>query len=82
MAAVRGLIYLAALLPAALAAGCAPERGSSPELPARASVSGAAMGNPVRAHVKHVVVIIQENRSFENFFAGFPGANAPMEGSA
>ena len=31
-------------------------------------------------YIKHVVVIIQENRSFENFFAGFPGANAPMYG--
>ena len=31
-------------------------------------------------YIKHVVVIIQENRSFENFFAGYPGANAPMYG--
>ena len=35
-----------------------------------------------RGHIQHVVVIIQENRSFENFFAGFPGANAPMYGYA
>jgi phospholipase C len=33
-------------------------------------------------YIKHVVVIIQENRSFENFFAGFPGANAPTYGFA
>ena len=33
-------------------------------------------------YIQHVVVIIQENRSFENFFAGFPGANAPMHGYA
>jgi phospholipase C len=32
------------------------------------------------SYIKHVVVIIQENRSFENLFAGFPGANAPMYG--
>jgi phospholipase C len=31
-------------------------------------------------HIKHVVVIIQENRSFESFFAGYPGANAPLSG--
>jgi phospholipase C len=32
-------------------------------------------------HIKHVVVIIQENRSFSNFFAGYPGAqDAPMYG--
>ncbi|MBV8154591.1 MAG: hypothetical protein JO029_12650 [Candidatus Eremiobacteraeota bacterium] len=31
-------------------------------------------------YIKHVVIVIQENRSFENIFAGFPGANAPMYG--
>jgi phospholipase C len=29
-----------------------------------------------------VVVIVQENRSFENFFAGYPGADAPTYGYA
>ncbi len=33
-------------------------------------------------YISHVIVIIQENRSFENFFAGWPGANAPMTGCA
>ena len=32
--------------------------------------------------IKHIVVIVQENRSFENFFAGYPGANAPTSGCA
>ncbi len=41
-----------------------------------------ASGNPVSKYIKHVVVIIQENRSLENFFAGYPGANAPMHGCA
>jgi len=35
---------------------------------------------PISKYIKHVVVIIQENRSFENLFAGFPGADAPMYG--
>ncbi len=39
-----------------------------------------ASGNPVSKYISHVVVIIQENRSFENFFAGYPGANAPTFG--
>lgn len=30
--------------------------------------------------IKHVIVIVQENRSFDNIFAGFPGANAPTFG--
>jgi phospholipase C len=42
----------------------------------------ASFGNPVGTYIKHVVVIIQENRSFENFFAGYPGADAPTFGYA
>jgi phospholipase C len=38
-------------------------------------------GSPSQ-YIKNIVVIIQENRSFENFFAGFPGANAPRYGYA
>ncbi|MGA7202402.1 MAG: alkaline phosphatase family protein, partial [Candidatus Cybelea sp.] len=30
--------------------------------------------------IKHIVIIVQENRSFNNFFAGFPGANGTMRG--
>jgi phospholipase C len=40
-----------------------------------------ASGSPGQ-YISHVVVIIQENRSFENFFAGYPKANAPMSGCA
>ncbi|MEO6990532.1 MAG: alkaline phosphatase family protein, partial [Candidatus Baltobacteraceae bacterium] len=28
-----------------------------------------------RAHIRHIVIIIQENRSVDNFFNGFPGAD-------
>lgn len=44
------------------------------------SVMRPALGNPASQYISHVVVIIQENRSFENFFAGYPGANAPTYG--
>jgi len=37
-------------------------------------------GLTLSKYVKHVVIIVQENRSFENLFAGFHGANAPMYG--
>jgi phospholipase C len=30
--------------------------------------------------IKHIIVIVQENRSFENIFAGYPGADAPEYG--
>jgi phospholipase C len=39
-------------------------------------------GGSASQYIKNVIVIIQENRSFENFFAGYPGANAPMTGCA
>ena len=32
--------------------------------------------------IKHVVIAIQENRSFDNFFAGFPGADGTKTGKA
>jgi phospholipase C len=61
----------------ALAAGCASHAGGGPlptdALSARARATSASP-------IKHVVIIIQENRSFENLFAGFPGADAPMYG--
>jgi phospholipase C len=38
-------------------------------------------GSPSQ-YITHVVVIIQENRSLENFFTGYPGANAPASGCA
>ena len=34
------------------------------------------------SHISHVVVVVQENRSLENFFTGYPGANAPPSGCA
>ncbi|MBV9718513.1 MAG: hypothetical protein JOZ77_04295 [Candidatus Eremiobacteraeota bacterium] len=40
-----------------------------------------AGGSPER-YIKHVVIIIQENRSFDNLFSGFPGADAPTFGYA
>jgi phospholipase C len=44
----------------------------------------ASRGRPLSAgaYIKHVVVIIQENRTFDNFFSGYPGADAPTFGCA
>lgn len=36
--------------------------------------------NDLPRYIKHVVVVIQENRSFDNIFSGYPGANAPAFG--
>ncbi len=50
-----------------------------PAMPGERSAARAS-GDVFMRHIKHVVVIIQENRSFENFFAGYPHANAPTFG--
>ena len=52
---------------------------TSATIPAAAPPSS---GGPAGKYIKHVVIIIQENRSFDNLFAGFPGADAPTFGYA
>jgi phospholipase C len=62
--------------------GCAANGGGTmgPQPPpaTRARPGSGSASN----YIKNVFVIIQENRSFENFFAGWPGANAPTSGCA
>jgi len=53
-----------AVLPGALALG-----------PRRANAAG-----PLNHPIEHVVIIVQENRSFDNLFQGFPGANTAPTG--
>ena len=72
-----------AILTFALAAmaGCS-NAGGSP-LAATNGLRGALpVPGSASQYLSHVVVIVQENRTFENFFAGYPGANAPMQGCA
>jgi phospholipase C len=75
--------FVIASLALFVAAGCG-SHGASSSIPSQQNVAGVrpATGHPVSEYIKHVIVIVQENRSFENFFAGFPGANAPMYGCA
>jgi phospholipase C len=44
--------------------------------------AGATHGTDGSTPISHVVIIIQENRSFDNFFATFPGANGASVGAA
>ena len=34
----------------------------------------------VAARIQHIVIVVQDQRSFDNVFAGFPGADAPTYG--
>ncbi|MGA8534502.1 MAG: alkaline phosphatase family protein [Candidatus Tumulicola sp.] len=47
--------------------------------------SGAALRNqrqPAAGKIAHVVIVVQENRSFDNLFQGFPGADTQSYGYA
>lgn len=58
---------------------CASRSTTAAGLPAAPQTAAA---EPIGKYISHVVLIVQENRSFENFFAGYPGADAPMSGCA
>jgi phospholipase C len=67
-----------ALWLAVSSAGCSAAVSGAGVSPA-AAVPYASLPSPGK-YIKHVVIVIQENRTFENIFAGYPGANAPMLG--
>ncbi len=84
MRSARSLVTVAALLLAACNGGAA---GVSPGLPvANAPSSHAAplvrtIGHgPSHGKIKHIVIIVQENRSFNNLFYGYKGARTAKYG--
>ncbi len=74
---------LGAPIGAALLAACAGAP-TSPGVPAasaaRAMPLVSAPGRAVAGKIDHVIIIIQENRSFDNLFAGLPGADTQSFG--
>jgi phospholipase C len=76
------------LLTIALLAGCAGGRSPSSVLPtgyiSAASIERAVSGPIVPSirskKIKHIVFIVQENRSFDNMFYGYPGAETRTYG--
>ncbi len=69
------LLALAAGVVACGGSGTAPS--GAPLLP-----SGLEQRNGGATPIKHIVIVIQENRSFDNFFATFPGADGTTTGKA
>ena len=66
-----------ALLTALCIAGCGSGGTAfSPSSPATRAIDD----NASTAHIKHIVLIVQENRSFDNLFAKFPGADGATSG--
>ncbi len=56
--------------------GCAAATSSLP------GTHLAPLGSSTSSPIRHVVLIVQENRSFDNLFAKFPGANGATRGEA
>ena len=59
------------------AAGAASVVGALPAV-ADAKIVKGSLDAKLKAHIKNVVVIYLENRSFNNLFADFPGCAAPL----
>ena len=78
--AVRGNVFPLVLL--ALLTACSGARQTS--MPAGGVVPGLQASEAHRqassGKIQHVVFIIQENRSFDNLFQGYPGANTVASG--
>lgn len=73
----RAVFALSCLLLAACN-GATPQSQAVPVTPQRSS---AALVHRTAYPITHVVVVMQENRSFDNFFRGFPGADSAQSGS-
>ncbi len=64
---------LLTLLCAACLAACSPNGVTLSDAPSRVTLS-LSKGDTAHSPIKHVVFVIQENRSFNNLFMDYPGA--------
>ena len=60
-------------------AGCTGGGGAAAYAPVSIA-GGTARDDGSAEHIKHIVLIVQENRSFDNLFATFPGADGATSG--
>ncbi len=73
-------VFPAAMLAVAVAlSGCSA--GSAPSLPGmKQTVALRALSGTGAGKITHIVYIVQENRSFDNLFQGYPGADTVSSG--
>jgi phospholipase C len=76
-AALRGLCAISA---AALALTSCASSSPSATSGGGAQAIPPASGSSGSQYIQHVVLVIQENRSFDDFFATFPGADGTTQG--
>ncbi|MBD8899578.1 acid phosphatase [Rhodanobacter sp. DHG33] len=74
----RRLLGGIALAGAALAVGGCQSSDRGGSTGATSAAGSSALDAALREHIKHVVVIYAENRSFNNLFGGFPGLAQPL----
>src|SRR5580700_8401668 len=67
-------LAVAATLPAA----CTGTFGTAPG--AQEHVGSSVLHGGGSSPIQHVIIVIQENRTFDNMFHGFPGANTVNTG--
>src|SRR5579864_6570335 len=79
MSCRRVLIAITAGLPLA---GCAGAGVGTAPAPAgmRVAIPEPAVKRAAAAQIEHIVVMVQENRSFDDLFATFPGADGATSG--
>jgi phospholipase C len=71
--------WVAQFFLALAAAGCATTSNAVVPFDAT-STSGSATRATASSKIQHIVIMIQENRSFDNLFAKFPGADGATQG--
>src|SRR5579862_3986248 len=74
-------IWALALVAATGIAGCSSEAGHAPVANGLPALLGPATKATAATPIQHVVIVIQENRTFDNFFATFPGADGATTGT-
>ena len=75
-----GRYALSSSVAAAMLAGCGGSQPTIGQPGAMPQSALSASGSSSSKYVKHVIVMIQENRSFDNFFATFPNADGAATG--
>jgi phospholipase C len=58
----------------------APNGASNEPVVPKAAPAKDFTSSALGTYIKHVVIIVQENRSFDNIFAGYPGSNSQTYG--
>ncbi len=77
---VRGIGLFAVPLASVLAASACSQGSLTGGLAGLPHAAGIVRPASSSAYIQHVVIIVQENRSFDNFFATFPGADGATKG--